>query len=69
MTDRELLTVEQAQEYLGVSRATLWNLVKRHHVPRYRIPVSGKRVFFRPADLDRLREPVRLTDEPGKLAA
>jgi excisionase family DNA binding protein len=69
MADDELLTVEQAQEYLGVSRATLWNLVKRHHVPRYRVPVSGKRVFFKPSDLDRLRQPIKLNGEQEKLAA
>ena len=69
MPDDQLLTVEQAQEHLGVSRATLWNLIKRHHIPRYRVPVSGKRVFFKASDLERLRQPVRLNDEPGKLAA
>ena len=55
---QELLTVEEATERLGVSPATFWNLVKRHKLPRYKIPMRGKRVFFKPSDLDRLSEPV-----------
>lgn len=52
----ELLTAEQAQARLGVSRATFWSLVKRYEVPRYTIPLKGKRVFFKPSDLDKLGE-------------
>jgi predicted DNA-binding transcriptional regulator AlpA len=67
----DLLTAEQAQERLGVSRATFWALVKRYQVPRYKVPVRGKRVFFKPAELDRLREPVPAdsTAEPGRRRA
>ncbi len=54
----ELVTVEQAQAQLGVGRATFWKLLKRHQIPRYTIPNRGKRVFFKPEDLERLREPV-----------
>lgn len=53
----ELLTAEQAQEHLGVSRATFWSLVKRYQIPRYTVPVEGKRVFFKPDDLESLRRP------------
>jgi predicted DNA-binding protein (UPF0251 family) len=56
----DLLAAEDAQVYLGVSRATFWNLVRRYGLVRYKIPVKGKRVFFKRADLDRLREPVRV---------
>lgn len=69
MNRDELLTAEQAQERLGVSRATLWNLLKRHKIPRYQIPAEGRRVFFNPEDIQRLREPVRLDPEQGKAAA
>jgi excisionase family DNA binding protein len=56
----DLLTSEEAQAFLGVSRATFWNLVRRHDVPRYRIPSKGRRVFFDREDLARLREPQRV---------
>jgi predicted DNA-binding transcriptional regulator AlpA len=68
VSEDELLSLEQAMELLGVSRATLFNLVKRYGVPRYQIPVQGKRVYFKRADLELLRQP-RLVDEPKKAAA
>lgn len=58
MSNPDLLTSEEAQAYLGVSRATFWKLLRRYAIPKYRIPLRGKRVFFRRADLDQLREPV-----------
>lgn len=58
VSSSDLLTAEQAQEWLGVGRATFWALVKRHAIPRYKVPVNGKRVFFKPADLEELRKPV-----------
>lgn len=71
MDSEELLTAEQAQEYLGVSRATLWTFVKRFNVPRYAKPLSGKRVFFKRADLDAARATTvrRGGDRPVKTAA
>lgn len=51
----ELLTAEEAMERLGVSRATFWALVKRYDVPKYTIPIEGRRVFFKPEDLDNLK--------------
>jgi excisionase family DNA binding protein len=69
MNRDDLLTAEQAQEALGVSRATLWNLLKRHKIPRYQIPASGRRVFFKRDDIERLKQPVLLEDARGKAAA
>ena len=63
VNQEELLTVEEATERLGVSPATFWNLVKRHKLPKYKVPLRGKRVFFKTADLDRLNEPYRVDDE------
>lgn len=57
MSEEELLTAEAAQRHLGVSRATFWALLKRHGIRRYTLPLKGKRVFFRPADLEKLHEP------------
>jgi predicted DNA-binding transcriptional regulator AlpA len=68
MAEDELLSLEQATALLGVSRATLFNLIKRYNVPRYQIPVQGKRVFFKRADLETLRQP-RPADETKKAAA
>ena len=65
----ELLTAEEAQAYLGVSRATFWSFVKRYSVPRYQKPLSGKRLFFKQADLDAARSTVRPVSSEGKAAA
>jgi excisionase family DNA binding protein len=69
MTDEELLTVEQATERLGVSPATFWNLVKRYKLPKYKLPLQGKRVYFMPSDLDALRRPVRVQEPQAPKAA
>ncbi len=60
MDEERLLTAEEAQQYLGVSRATFWNFVKRHNVPKYKAPLSGKRLFFKASELDAARRPVRI---------
>jgi predicted DNA-binding transcriptional regulator AlpA len=70
MPDEELLTVEEGIARLGVSPATFWNLVKRYQVPKYKLPLSGKRIYFKPEDLDALRRPVRVDGAPeGKTKA
>lgn len=56
MAEHNMLTAEEAQASLKVSRATFWTLVKRYSIPRYTIPLRGKRVFFRPEDLAQLGE-------------
>jgi excisionase family DNA binding protein len=63
MLNQDLVTVEEAQQLLGVSRATFWNLVKRHRLARYRIPTNTKRVYFKREELLALREPVRVEDD------
>jgi predicted DNA-binding transcriptional regulator AlpA len=59
MADEPLLTAEEAQAHLGVSRATFWNFVKRWQVPRYQKPLTGKRLFFKASDLDAARNSAR----------
>jgi len=65
----DLLTAEEAQAHLGVSRATFWSFVKRYGVPRYQKPLSGKRLFFKSSDLDAARATVRTIGPEGKAAA
>jgi excisionase family DNA binding protein len=69
MAEEDLLTAEEAQEYLGVSRATFWNFVKRHKVPKFQKPLSGKRLFFKRADLDTARSTPRRVNGEGKARA
>jgi len=63
METEELLPAEEAWEYLGISRATLWNLIRRFDLPRYKLPLRGKRIFFKRSDLDRLRKPIKVGGE------
>lgn len=65
MAEDDLLSVDEAIQFLGVSRATLFNLVRRYTVPRYTVPVQGKKVFFKREDLEALRQPRQL-DGPAK---
>ncbi len=72
----EYLDVEQIQEMLGVSRATVWNILNRYDLERFHIPARGKRTLVRKSDLQRVLEqpvPVRRrrgqAGPEGKLAA
>ena len=69
MADDQLMSLAEAAAWLEVSRATLFNLVRRHNIPRYKIPVQGKRVFFKRVDLEALRQPMPADSEQGKAAA
>ncbi len=57
--DDEYIDTYAAAEELGVSRATIWNLIRRHNVDRYRIP-GELRTVIRRADLEKLRQPIKL---------
>jgi len=70
MPDDDLMTAEQATAHLGVSRGTFWSFVKRHHVPHYQKPLSGKRFFFKRSELDAARAGlIRVDGSEGKAAA
>jgi predicted DNA-binding transcriptional regulator AlpA len=64
LAEKDLVSADEARAILGVSRATLWNLVRRFQIPRYRIPIRGRRVFFSRFDLEKLKQPVRI-DQRG----
>ena len=68
----QLVTIQEAMDRLGIAESTAWLLVKRHDLPRYRIPGRGKTVFFRWADVeDAYRTPVQVggTKKAEPLAA
>ena len=55
------LTLEEAAEYLGLSKSYLYKLTSAHKIPHYK--PQGKRVYFTTAELDTflLRNPVKTT--------
>ena len=53
---------------LGVSMATVWNLLKYHQIIRYKLP-GQRRTVIRRADLETLRQPIPRGDRAGKEAA
>lgn len=64
----DLVTVRQAASEYEMGESTVWLLIKRHELDRFRVPGQGKKTFVRRADLDRaLRTPVPI--EPSKKAA
>ncbi len=72
----EYLDVDQVGELLGVSKPTVWNLLKRYDLERYRIPSRGKKTLIRKSQLlaamDRpvpIRKRATSQDLPGKMAA
>ncbi len=74
--DDDYLDVEQVQGLLGVSKPTVWNLLKRYDLTRYRIPSRGKKTLIRKSELlaamDRpvpIRKRATPQDLPGKAVA
>ncbi len=62
--DEEYLDIAQAAKELSLGQSTVWLLLRRSGIPRYRIPGEGKRTFIRRSDLPLLKQPVRI-DQPG----
>ncbi len=66
----ELVTVLEAAQELGMGESTLWLLIKRHDLPRYRMPGRGKTTFVRRSDVARAyRTPVPIAGRAAKKAA
>ena len=53
MSEAKLLTIKAAAEYLGVPVSVLRGLREQRLIPVLHL---GKRIYFRPEDLDRLIE-------------
>jgi len=55
----DLLTIKEVAATLDIGESTAWLLVKRHRLPRYRIPARGKTTLVRRGDVLRAyHEPV-----------
>ena len=53
MTNDELLTINEALEYLKISRGSLYKLMKQKAFPYIKLE---KRVLFRKSDIDKFLE-------------
>lgn len=72
MEDRgEFLSIEEAARELSLGQSTVWLLLKRSDVDRFRIPGEGKKTFIRRQDLPRLKAPVLVSggSAAAKIAA
>jgi len=66
----DLITVIEASRVYDMGESTAWLLIKRHNLPRYRMPGQGKKTFIRRSDFDRAyRTPVPVQGESKKAAA
>ena len=55
--NQEIFTDAEAQEFLRISRITLWELCRAGQLPFYTI---GKRILYKREDLENLLKPARL---------
>lgn len=61
--DNTYMTVDQAVEYLGMQRSTVWKWIREYDLPRYRV-AGDRRSYFKKSDLDQILKP-----QPVKKAA
>ena len=57
----EYLNLTEAKEYLGISKPTMWRLVKNGTIASFNDPVNKRIKLVRRDDLDKFRQP-RLRD-------
>ena len=55
--DARFVAVDDAARALGVSRATVWNWIRRYGLETFRLP-GERRTLLRREDVARLAEPV-----------
>lgn len=63
----QLVAVDEAAVALGVSRATVWNWVRRYELQTFRVP-GERRTLLKRSDVERLRQPIPV-EEAKKAAA
>lgn len=49
---KPMLTIDEAVQYTGYTKASLYTKVSRHEIPCYR-PKKGGKLFFNKAELDK----------------
>jgi hypothetical protein len=49
------LTLTEAEKYLGVSRVTLWRIIRQYNIPTYTDVLDRRIKRVRRADLDNVR--------------
>jgi hypothetical protein len=62
------LTINQARERLGISRMTMYRLMRRQGVAMYSDPRDARTKLVKAEDVERLTQPVLLAEQ-GKAAA
>jgi excisionase family DNA binding protein len=60
------ISVDEAADEIGVSRATFWKWIKRYEVPTFRF-MGERRTFVRREDVAKLKEPIPV--DPSKKCA
>ncbi len=66
----ELQTVRAVAEAYEMGESTVWLLIRRHDLPRYRMPGQGKKTYIRRDDFDRAYQtPVPVERDAKKAAA
>jgi hypothetical protein len=68
-TPDELASVLKLAEEHGMGESTAWLLVKRHDLPRFRLPGRGKTTFVRRSDFEQARQTPILVGGGSKKAA
>ena len=53
----EFLTLKEAREYLGVSKAKMWRLVKEGALSVYSDILDKRKRLVKKADVEKLRQP------------
>jgi len=61
MIEKKYLTVEEAAEYLGVSRATIYSYTSNRVIPHYK--PRGRKCYFLRDDLDNFIEKARVSSQ------
>jgi len=53
----ELISLKEAQEYLGVSNVKMWKLVKEGNLPIYTDPLDKRKKLVPKATVEKLKQP------------
>ena len=62
-SEDEFIPLKEAADYLGISRTTLWSMVREARITAYSKATDRRSKLFRKSDLDDLKRPQPLTNE------